>query len=157
MLKKRCHCSLQFNQFDHICGRSDEAIAWGTFSFSLLSLEDNGSGYYFISAASFRGMLSLENNGPGYYFISAPLTSSLGALLGTNFNPVPGSLDVIKQPALIQCQFFSEARNSCRWRWWWWYWWWWMVMVILVIVLVVMTVVVLSTQLSHTMGSFKSD
>ena len=152
MLKKRCHCSLQFNQFDHICGRSDEAIAWGTFSFSLLSLEDNGGGYYFISVASFEGMLSLENNGPGYYFISGPLTSSLGALVGTNFNPVPGSLDVIKQPALIQCQFFSEARNSCRWRWWWWYWWWWMV-----IVLVVMTVVVLSTQLSHTMGSFKSD
>ena len=80
----------------------------------MLSLEDNGGGYYFISAASFGGMLSLENNGPGYYFISASLTPSLGALVGTNFNPVPGSLDVIKQPALIQCQFFSEARNSRR-------------------------------------------
>ena len=53
-------------------------------------------------------MLSLENNGPGYYFISASLTFSLGALAGTNFNPVPGSLDVIKQPVLIHCQFFRK-------------------------------------------------
>ena len=86
--------------------------------------------------------------------------SSLDALVGTNFNPVPGSLDVIKQPALIHCQFFRKQGilvdegdgNGIDGDV--------MMMVILVIVLVVrrmMTVVVLSIQLSHTMGSFKSD